>query len=182
MKDLSLHILDVVHNSIRAKATEIRIAITEDRESGDYVLVIGDDGTGIAPDVLPHVADPYTTSRKTRKVGMGLALLKQNAEQSGGEFSIHSTSGKGTEVTSSFGHQHIDRPPIGDISGVLIQLIAAFPKLRFLYSHKTATGEYLFDSFEVKEILGDVPVSNPEVRNYLEEMIDENLDEIGIER
>jgi hypothetical protein len=182
MKDLSLHILDVVHNSIRAKANEIRIAITEDKDAGDYMLVISDNGSGIAPEVLPHVADPYTTSRKTRKVGMGLALLKQNAEQSGGEFSIHSVSGEGTEVTSRFGHQHIDRPPIGDISGVLVQLIAAFPGLRFLYSHKTGKGAYLFDSFEVKEILGDVPVSNPEVRKYLEEMIDENLDEIGVER
>lgn len=182
MKDLSLHILDIVHNSVRAKATEIRITITEDKEAGDYVLVISDNGAGIAPDVLPHVADPYTTSRKTRKVGMGLALLKQNAEQSGGDFSIHSVSGEGTEVKSRFGHQHIDRPPIGDISGVLIQLIAAFPELRFIYSHKTTKGDYLFDSFEVKDILGDVPVSNPEVRTYLKEMIDENLDEIGVER
>lgn len=182
MKDLSLHVLDIVHNSIRAKASTIGISIAEDRPSDDYTLVISDDGKGIPPEVLPHVADPYTTSRKTRKVGMGLALLKQNAEQAGGSFSIASKPGKGTVVTALFGHRHFDRPPLGDITGVVIQLAAAFPDTRFVYTHKTPTGEFIFDTNEIKEVLGDVPISNSEVRSYLKEMIEENLSEIGAEK
>lgn len=182
MKDISLHILDIVHNSVRAKASVIKITITEDRQADTYLLTIEDNGTGISPEVLPHVADPFTTSRKTRKVGMGLALLKQNAELAGGSFGITSEQGKGTLVTAQFGHQHIDRPPRGDISGVMVQLAAAFPDTRFVYTHKTPSGEFIFDNNEIKEVLGDVPISNSEVRSYLKEMIEENLNEIGAEK
>lgn len=182
MKDLALHILDIVHNSIRAKATMITITIEEKPEENIFLVEIGDNGGGISSDILPVVTDPFTTSRKTRKVGMGLALFKQNAEQTGGYLAINSTLEKGTEVKCSFGHHHIDRPPIGDISGILIQLITAFPDIQFVYTHKTPTGEYTFDTVEVKEALDGLPVSNPEVRKYLFEMINENLDEIGIER
>lgn len=182
MKDLSLHILDIVHNSIRAKAAIISISITENPVSDEYLIEISDNGTGIPPEMLPHVADPFTTSRKTRKVGMGLALLKQNAEQTGGSLTIESEPGIGTTVFCHFSHKNIDRPPIGDISGVLIQLITAFSHIQFIYSHNTSNGAYIFDTHQVKEALGEVPFSEPEVRTYLREMIDENLDEIGIER
>jgi anti-sigma regulatory factor (Ser/Thr protein kinase) len=182
MKDISLHILDIVHNSVRAKASEIKVSIAEHREKGIYRLTIEDNGTGIAPEALPNVADAFTTSRKNRKVGMGLALLKQNAELAGGSFGITSEQGKGTVVTAHFGHQHIDRPPPGDITGVVVQLAAAFPDTRFVYTHKTPTGEFIFDTNEIKEVLGDVPISNSEVRSYLKEMIEENLNEIGAEK
>ncbi|MBE0638245.1 MAG: ATP-binding protein [Bacteroidales bacterium] len=182
MKDLSLHILDIVHNSIRAQASLIIISISENPEADEYLLQIRDNGTGIPPEVLPNVTDPFTTSRKTRKVGMGLALLKQNAEMTGGGIEIKSTFGKGTDVKCWFNLQHIDRPPIGDISGVLLQLIIAFQHVHFAYHHQTNSGEYLFDSVEVSEVLGGLPVSAPEVRKYLREMIDENLNEIRIER
>lgn len=182
MKEIALHILDIVHNSIRAKAGEIIISIIENQTADDFIVVITDNGKGIPPDVLPHVADPFTTSRKTRKVGMGLALLKQNAEQTGGSLKIVSEPGQGTTITCRFSHQHIDRPPIGDISGVILQLITAFPAIRFIYKHKTEKSDYLLDTIELKEALGDLPASAPEVRTYLKEMIDENLNEIEIER
>jgi hypothetical protein len=182
MKDLSLHILDIVHNSISAKADFIEIAIVERHQENLYQLTISDNGKGIAPEILPMVTDPFVTSRKTRKVGLGLSLLKQNAERSGGSLEVLSLVGKGTTVICRFEHNHIDRPAIGDISGVLVQLLAAFPKVHFIFSHQTQHGSYVLDSAEVNDVLEGVSPGEPGIRQYLVEMIDENLDKIAIER
>ncbi|MFA5477284.1 MAG: ATP-binding protein [Bacteroidales bacterium] len=103
MKDLALHILDIVHNAISAKATLIEVDIRESEKEDLLTLVIKDNGRGIAPHMLATVTDAYTTSRTTRKVGMGLPLLRQNAEQSGGGISLESEVGVGTTVTAKFG-------------------------------------------------------------------------------
>ena len=180
MTEISLHILDIVHNSIRANAKKINISITEDLKEDKYLLKIVDDGTGISASTLKHVTDPFTTSRKTRKVGMGLPLLKHSAEQTGGWLKISSEIGKGTEVTCCFGLAHIDRPPTGNIASIIYQLLSAFPEIRFVYTHKTSNGEYLFDTDELKEALDNLPVTMPEVRKFILEMIEENLREIKI--
>lgn len=182
MKDLSLHILDIVHNSISAKATSIKISIIENPGQNLYQLTISDDGKGISPEILPNVTDPFVTSRKTRKVGMGLSLLKQNAERAGGKLDVKSTVGEGTTVTCHFQHNHLDRPAIGDISAVIVDLLASLPKIRFIYSHQTHNGKFVLDSDEVYETLDEMSVSEPSIRKFLIEMIDENLDGIGIER
>lgn len=182
MKDLSLHILDIVHNSISAKATVIQIEIVENREKNLYQLTITDNGRGISPEMLPDVTDPFVTSRKTRKVGMGLSLLKQKAEQAGGNLEVQSEVNKGTIVKCMFEHDHLDRPALGDISGVMVQFLAAFPAIHFIYTHQTPQNTYIFDSDEVYTVLDGVPISEPEIRKYLVGMMDENLDSIGIER
>lgn len=178
MKDLSLHILDLVHNSVTAKASRIEISISEDKTENSFKLLVSDNGKGIDPEILPKVVDPYTTNRKTRKVGMGLPLLKHNAEQAGGGVQISSEVGKGTEVMATFEYDHIDRPPIGDIAGVLLQLLSGFQDVHIKYLHRTANGEFILDSQEIGEVLGDVSVNDPEIRKYLNEMILENLIEI----
>jgi len=182
MKDLSLHILDIVHNSISAKATIIQIEIFENRDKNLYQLTITDNGKGISPEMLPDVTDPFVTSRKTRKVGMGLSLLKLKAEQAGGNLQVQSEINKGTIVKCQFEHYHLDRPAIGDISGVMVQFLAAFPAIHYIYKHQTPVNTYVFDSDEVYTALDGVPVSDPEIRKYLIAMMDENLDGIGIER
>lgn len=182
MKDLSLHILDIIHNSLRAKATLINISILEKIDRGEYVLEIQDNGKGIPPEMLSEVADPFTTSRKTRKVGMGLALLKQNAEQAGGGFSIDSELGKGTDVKAWFLHQNIDRPPLGDMAGVIVQLVAGFQDTEFIYCHRVGAEEFIFDTHEIKQTLEGVSIGDFEIRKFLIEMLNENLDEIGISR
>jgi hypothetical protein len=179
MKDLSLHILDIVQNSISAKASLIQIMINEDKFNNRYVLTVEDNGTGMSPEVLAKVTDPYTTSRTTRKVGMGIPLLKLNAELTNGSLEIFSELGVGTKLVVTFGFDHIDRVPIGDIAGVVVILASMNPNLEFVYKHITPNGEYTFDTKEVKEALGDLSIQEPSIQKYLKEMIEENLKEIG---
>ena len=179
MKDLSLHILDVAQNSISAKASLIRITIDEDKFNNRYVLTIEDNGTGMSPEILAKVTDPYTTSRKTRKVGLGLPLLKLNAELTNGKLEITSELGVGTKVMAIFEFDHIDRVPIGDVAGVVVMLASMNPDLEFIYNHITPRGEYIFDTKEVKAVLDDLSIQEPSIQKYLKEMIEENLKEIG---
>lgn len=180
MKDISLHILDIVHNSIRAHASKIGIFIAEDDKRDMYTVSIEDNGKGINPEKLSQIADPYTTSRKTRKVGMGLPLLKHSATQAGGDLFISSQPGMGTKVKAEFCLSHIDRPPLGDIAGVFIQLAGGFPGIHFIYTHQTSGGMFSADSFEIQKVLEGISLDDIEIRKYIREMITENLDEIGI--
>ena len=178
MNEIALHILDITENSITAGASLIFISIAEIEALDNYEVVISDNGKGIEPDMLENVTDAFVTSRTTRKVGLGLPLFKQNAEQTGGSFSIESVVGEGTETKAIFKLNNIDRPPLGDMAGTMVLLTGANPEIDFVYEHKVNDKIYVFDTREVKQVLDDVPISNPEVRKYIREMIDENLKEI----
>ena len=180
MKDLSMHIMDIAQNSISAEANIIEVAITENTGADCYRIEISDNGKGMTADFVAKVTDPYVTSRTTRKVGLGLPLLKQNAERSGGRLKIRSEPGNGTVVTADFSLKNIDRPPLGDIAGTIVLLAAANLKIRFIYRHITEKGEYRFDTEEVNEMLEELPISEPGVIRFLKEMIKENLQEINI--
>ncbi len=180
MKDISLHILDIVHNSIRAKAGFVEILIVENTVNDLFQIEVRDNGRGIAPEMLPSVADPFTTSRKTRKVGMGLALLQQNAQQAGGDLVVESQIGAGTRIKASFQYHNIDRPPLGDIAGVMVQLVTAFQEVDFVYSHASDAGNYIFDTREVRMAIDGMSPKQPEIRKFLIEMINDNLNEIGV--
>lgn len=182
MKELSLHVLDIINNSITAGAKLITLLITEDEVTDRYLITVTDDGKGIAADMIDRVTDPFVTSRTTRKVGLGLPLLKQNAERAGGFLNLQSEPGVGTTVNCCFGLKNIDRPAIGDISGVVAMLTCSFADIDFVYLHHTVSGKFVFDSREVKAALEGLPVSDPSVRRFLIEMIDENLSEIKINR
>ena len=182
MKDLALHILDIAQNSISAKASLIRITIDEDKFNNRYVLTIEDNGTGMSPEVLAKVTDPYTTSRKTRKVGLGIPLLKLNAELANGNLEIFSELGVGTKLIAVFEFDHIDRVPIGDIAGVIVMLASMNPNLEFIYKHITPRGEYIFDTQEIKIVLDDLSIQTISIQKYLKEMIEENLKEIGYDQ
>jgi len=182
MKDLSLHFLDIVHNSMSAGATQVEISISENPKENTYEIRISDNGKGIASEILDQVTDPFFTSRKTRKVGLGLSLLKQNAERTGGFLSIESELKKGTTVFCRFTFDNFDRPAIGDIAGVVVDFATSFPEKNFIFNHTTTKGSYNFDTKEIKQILGEMSITEPSLRSYLKEMIDENLDEIGITR
>jgi hypothetical protein len=181
MRDISLHILDIVQNSISAKATLIEVGITESIKQNIYQVTITDNGKGITPEDLPLVTDAFHTSRTTRKVGLGLPLFKQNAELTGGSFQIESQVGIGTKVVATFIYNSIDRLPAGDLTGSYLILINSNPEIDFVFSHTTDQGYFNLDTREVKTILEGVPITSPEVRKYLKEMIGENLKEIGAE-
>lgn len=178
MKDLSLHVLDIMQNSLSAGAHDINVEIVEDQVLDKYLITIRDDGKGMSPEMLTKVTDPFFTTRTTRKVGLGIPLLKEHAEQAGGTFSITSGIGKGTEIAAGFLLSHIDRQPLGDIAGTIVLTAASNPQVRIRYTHTTGFGTYLFDTAEVSEILGDTPINNSRVINFLVEMINENLEQI----
>ncbi len=180
MKDLSLHILDIVQNSIRAKAILIGIDITELPDDNQLIISITDNGTGMGKEVLQCAIDPFYTSRTTRKVGLGLSLLKQNVEMTGGSFRIESELGKGTRVTAIFGLNHFDRPVMGDLVGTLILLICSSEEINYVFKHKTPSGVFELDTLEIRQTLENVPINNPEVRLFLKEMLEGNLEQIQI--
>jgi hypothetical protein len=182
MKDLSLHILDIAQNSISAKASLIQITIDEDKFNNRYVLTIEDNGSGMPPEMLAKVTDPYTTSRKTRKVGLGLPLLKLNAELANGHLEISSELGVGTKVVATFEFDHIDRVPLGDTAGCVVMLAQMNPNLDFIYKHITPKGEYIFDTKEIKVILDDLSIQDLSIQKYLKEMVEENLKDIGYDK
>lgn len=180
MKDLAMHIMDIVQNSISAGATLIKVTILESVKEDTLKLTIADNGKGIPAEILEKVTDPYVTSRTTRKVGLGLPLLKQHADSTGGNLTIESKEGSGTTVIATFGLTHFDRQPLGDISGTMVLLAGANLKIRFVYEHTTEAGEYRFDTDEVNEMLEGMSISEASVMRFLKEMINENLKEIKI--
>ncbi len=182
MKDISMHIMDIAQNSITAGAGLLEINIIEDIDNDAYTVIIKDNGKGMPEELLKKVTDPFTTTRTTRKIGLGLPLLKQNVERTGGTFSIESKEGEGTTVEASFVMMHPDRLPIGDIAGTIVLLTSANPELTIIYRHSTNTGDYEYNTTEINSTLDGVSITEPSVIRFLKEMIDENLQSIGISR
>jgi hypothetical protein len=175
MKELSLNILDIVQNSIRAQADEISIEINESASSDTYRINIKDNGTGIPDEVLKNISSPFVTTRTKRKMGLGIPLLKYHAELTGGGLVIGTSIGKGTEVEATFSCKHIDRQPLGDITGVILMLIAANEGIDFIYCHTTEIGKYKFSTQEVKEYLEVKTLNDRFLISGLRSMINENL-------
>ena len=178
MKDLALHILDILQNSVSAGATLIKLQIDEVPAEDKFLVTFIDNGKGMDAETVKQVTDPFFTTRTTRKVGLGLSLLKQNAERTGGSMNIRSEPGKGTEVEVVFIFSNIDRLPTGDIAGTLALTVSSYPEIDFIYTHTTPDGTFIFDTIEIKETLGDLPISNPQVIAFMKELIRDNLTEI----
>ena len=150
MEDLSLHILDVVENSIEANASRIEIKIIEEKSKDLLVIEIKDNGRGMNRETINKVLDPFYTTRTTRSVGLGLSLLAQAARESNGNFEINSRLGEGTEIMATFQYSHIDRKPIGDMNDTLVTLIISHPEINFIYEHQDDEGNFILDSNEIK--------------------------------
>ena len=172
MKELSLNILDVAGNSVKAGAKNIAVTLEED-ERGILTLVIKDDGCGMSEEMVQKAVNPFTTTRTTRKVGLGLPFLKLAAEQTGGEMKIKSKQGVGTEVFASFDTKHIDFMPLGDIVSTVTTLIMGSPDIDFLFTHKTPELNVSLDTRELREVLGPVPLSEPDVIVWIKENLNE---------
>ena len=160
MEDLSLHILDIVENSIRARASKINIKVVEDTRRDLLTIEIKDDGKGIDEETMKKVLDPFFTTKATRKVGLGLALLKQSARESGGDVEIISKVGTGTRVKAIFNYSHIDRKPLGDIAATLVTLIAGNPGVDFIFEHMNDGSKYRIDTEEMRT-RNKLDVGNP---------------------
>ena len=182
MKELSLNILDITENSVKAKATLIKILISEDSQKLE--LSIEDNGTGMTPEILRSVSDPFYTTRTTRKVGMGIPLLKFAAEQTGGELSIKSKhfadypDQHGTVVSARFFKTHIDYTPLGDVISSVVTLIQGHPNVDFLFRHKCEDKLVELDTREIRAVLDDVPLDTFDVLMWIKENLTEQYNQI----
>jgi len=175
MYELSLNILDIAQNSVSAGAGFIEILIRESGESNLIEIVINDDGCGMDENFLKTAADPFVTSRKSRKVGLGLPLLKMAAEAAGGGFDIESKLGEGTKVHASFQLDHIDRAPLGDIESTMMSLLIANPDIDFMYEHSVDGKSYRMDTREFRKVLGkSIRLDTPEVTEFISSYLKEN--------
>ncbi|WP_167615307.1 ATP-binding protein [Maribellus sediminis] len=179
MRTLSEHILDIAQNSTRAGAKMIEIIVEESKKKDLCSLTISDNGCGMDEETLKQATNPFFTSRTTRKVGLGLPLLKQKAEDAGGSFSLKSEPGKGTKLQAEFQLSNIDRPPMGDIWDTLYLLFLSYRDIQLVYRHLTTSGEFSISTSELNEALGDVSWQEKEIRNGIIELIKANLGEIG---
>ena len=178
MKELSLNILDIAQNSIRAEATLIEILVDETETT--LKLTIRDNGYGMSEDFLKTVVDPFSTTRTTRKVGMGIPLLKLAAEQTGGTLTIRSTERAadpehcGTEISATFDKTHLDFTPLGDVVSTITLLIRGSAQTDFLFRHTLPDRTVELDTREIRKVLGDeVPLDEYEVLAWIRDMLTE---------
>lgn len=179
MEDISLHILDIVQNSIDAGAKEVSVTIIENTEKQFLELIIQDNGKGIKRELIDKIIDPFYTTRKTRKVGMGLSLLKQNAEQTGGWLKIESIENLKTTIKAHFKTDHIDMIPEGNIPLSIKTIILCNPDIRLKFYYNYDNEIFNFDTNDVKKIIGkDTMINHPEILNYLYNYISHKIEEI----
>ena len=167
MRELSLHILDIAENSISAGASGIVVSVREDLKADELCLEVADNGKGMSPEMLASVLDPFTTSRLSRKVGLGIPLLKQAAEACRGFLRVESELGKGTKVTAKFQHSHIDRMPLGNLEDTFLTLLLGAPSVHWIFNYQYNQQSYRFDDAEFKEALGEIPLSDFRVIEFL---------------
>ncbi len=174
MTEISLNILDIVQNSIQADAAYIYIEVDVNTNEDTFTVFVEDDGCGMSPEQLAQAADPFYTTRTTRKVGLGLPFFKQAAESTGGNFSILSELGKGTLVQAQFVLSHIDRMPLGDINGTITTLILFNQDISFRYVYQYNGQSFVLDTEDIRRTLGDIPFDAPEAAEYIASYLDEN--------
>lgn len=183
MKELSLNILDIAQNSVKAGADTISIILTE--AENKLSILISDNGCGMKEDFLRNVQNPFTTTRTTRKVGLGIPLFKLAAQQTGGDIKLSSRhkdefpDNHGTEIEAVFFTDHLDFTPLGDIISTITVLIQGQPHIRWIFSHTTEKGHINLDTAELKEVLGDVPLDTFEVISWIGDYLKEQYNEIG---
>ncbi len=156
----------------------MRLSVIEDSGQDRFTIEISDDGRGMDEELKAKAVDPFFTTRKTRRIGLGLPLLKAAAEHCEGDMEIISAPGKGTTVRARFRHSHIDRAPLGNIIDTIINFIVGNPDVNFYFSHKIDGIEVTFDAQELREQLEDVPLNNPAVINWIKKYLTESYHEI----
>jgi hypothetical protein len=180
MREISLHLLDIAENSVAAQSQNISIEVRENLKSDLLTVSVADDGRGMDAKTAAQVLDPFYTTRTTRKVGLGIPLLKLAAEMAEGRLSLVTESGKGTKVEASFRHSHIDRMPLGDLAVTFLTLLISYPKIHWVFDYQVVDKsgecyEYNFDDTELKTELGDMPMTEPDILKFVRSMFEEGI-------
>jgi len=187
MQDISLHLLDIIENSVRAQAKNIMIDVIADLSRNKLILAVKDDGTGMDKETLQQAQDPFYTSKleRKKKVGLGIPLFKQNAEQCDGYFKINSIPGKGTDLEAAFAYDSIDRMPLGNLSDTLLSSIIGHTEVDFHITLKrigfSGESDFSFSTADVKEELGDVPINYPDVVMFIDETLKDGIKSTNLE-
>lgn len=174
MRELALHLMDIAENSVAARATRVEMDVVEDLAADRLWMAVRDNGVGMSEEMAARVIDPFVTSRTTRKVGLGIPLLKAAAEACEGGLEIHSALGQGTTLEVWFRHSHIDRMPLGDLAGTVLALEIGHPEINWVLQYQAA-GRFEFDDQPVKQALEGVPLYEPAVLAYVRNMIEEGI-------
>ncbi len=161
MEDLSLHILDIVENSVAASANKIEIRISEDKKKDLLSVEVTDNGIGMDKETQKKSIDPFYTTKTVRRFGFGLSLLREAAKAANGHFSIQSEKGEGTRIKADFQYSHIDRKPLGDIVQTIITIVIGNPEIDLIYMHKKNSQKYSLDTRKIKAQLMEVPINSP---------------------
>jgi light-regulated signal transduction histidine kinase (bacteriophytochrome) len=177
LPEISLNVLDIAQNSIRAEADLIEIGVYIDRKADTLTVIINDNGCGMTAEQIAHVEDPFFTTRSTRKIGLGVPFFKMSAIITGGSFEITSEVKVGTKVKAVFVLSHIDRMPLGDINSTIHTLVTYNTNIDFVYTYEFDGQSFVLDTRQMREILGGVPLDAPEVSDYIKEYLDENKKE-----
>ena len=175
MRELSLNVLDIAQNSIVAQATVITLTVEESTTEDRLTIGIEDNGKGMTEQALARVRDPFYTTRTTRKVGMGIPLFRMAAEMAEGSLTIDSQPNVGTTVTAVFKLSHIDRMPLGDMVGTVVTLIRLNPHIDFVYRHTVDDQVFETDTRQFRDVLGDVPLNEPDIIRWIEEFLTEHI-------
>ena len=174
MRELSLHVLDLLENARAAGASTVEVDITEDLEADSLTIVVRDDGRGMDAATAKQATDPFFTTRSTRHVGLGLPLLVAAARQCSGDLHLESAPGTGTMITATFQHRHLDRAPLGRMADSLLAfLLGGGQPTRLVYSHQVDDRSFELDTAVVKAEVGDVPLSYPPLREWLRRYLSE---------
>ncbi len=175
MRELALHLLDIAENSVVADAKTIQISVDEDLKKDRLKMSVEDDGRGMNEEQVSRVTDPFVTSRTTRKVGLGIPLLKAAAEACNGYLRINSAPGCGTRLEAEFQRSHIDRMPWGDCAGTMLTLVVAWPKIHWIFRYRVNGTEFAFDDEPIKQELGDMPFTEPSILAFIRESLQEGI-------
>lgn len=178
MRELALHLLDIVENSVSAGADTVHIFVTVDFVADRLTMGVKDNGKGMDAEMVARVTDPFVTSRTTRKVGLGIPLLKAAAEACNGGLAIQSEPGKGTLVTVDFQNSHIDRMPLGNLAATVLNLVVGHPEVHWIFDYSVDGQTFKFDDQLVKEALDGISLSDPLVIAYLREMLETGIAEL----
>lgn len=179
MRELALHLLDIAENSVSAKADTIRIRVEENHITDRLRMSVEDNGMGMSAEMVARVTDPFVTSRTTRKVGLGIPLLKAAAEGCEGGLTIQSQPGQGTCVAVEFQLSHIDRMPLGSLAATILILVVGSPEVHWIFTYIVDEQTFEFDDQPVKETLAGIPLSDPEILKYLREVLETGIAELN---
>ena len=187
MQDISLHLLDIIENSVRARAKSVKIRVIKDVGANLLRIIGEDDGSGMDSDTLEMAQDPFYTSKaeRAKKVGLGIPLFKQNAELSNGSFKMSSQPGFGTVLTVDFELTHIDRMPLGNLKSTLLGAIIGHPEVDFqiilIHCVSGRENSFHFETAAIKEELGDIPLTYPDVIEYIDQSLNEGIQNTNME-